>query len=302
MSNLRPVGAGVGAVGQGLAAKPKVVTTSGQQIVFAGSLAAGKKSEAHSFTVLPSENAPTVTGGFAKINIVDRPQDVGLTIVGGYDPIAMDIAVRFDCVTADWFDSIQGSTNQPASDVERDIGILEWMGGRGKQFGVDRVGAPGQGDPPVVRVYSVDSQGVQRPLIPNIAQDVPFLVSNIVYDTNPARNARGYRTRQDVTVSLTQLVQDQFSGSASSSSARAQARGALGAQYKVVTTTSGLSTIRKIAGQVAHDPNAGWAILAANKGNPRIGTSIDKLLPAGMKIKVPTAVIQVPATPVSLVS
>jgi hypothetical protein len=266
---------------------------AGQYIVFAGSLVGGTKSAAYSFAVLAGDGAPTITDGYANYNIVARAQQVGMTVLAGYNPVSLTVPIRFDCFQADWVDSQTGKVNQTAAQLERDIQILDWMGGRGKLFAQDGgVGAPGIGDSPLVTVYSTDSQGYQTPLIPPTVQGLQMVVSAIAWDASPIRNTAGYRTRQDCTVTLLEWVQDRFSASADSSSARAKATGAVAGEYKTVTTTGSLNTIRKIAGRVANNPNSAWTILQANKGDTRVGTSVDKRLPTGTRIKVPTAVIK----------
>lgn len=282
--------------GEGGPQKPKAKLPNigqGQYIRFKGSLAGGSKAASYEFTVLAGENAPTVTDGFSNWNQVQRLQQVAVTTLAGYDPYTMTVPVRFDCYQQDWLDTQNGNANLHAAALEQDIQKLEWMGGRGKLFGPTGVGIAGVGDSPLVRVASIDSAGKQTPLIPPNAQGVQWVVSGIDYDTSPIRNAAGYRTRQDVTVTLMQWVQDQFSASADSSSARAVANGAVSGQYKTYTTTSALNTVQKLAAKVAPgDPTAASQILAANKSNTRIGTSVNKQLPTGTKLKVPLTVIQ----------
>lgn len=274
--------------------KPKLPAIGqAQYIVFTGSLAGGNKSATQKFTVLAGDGAPTITDGYANWNTVARDQQVGMTTLAGYNPMALTVPIRFDCYQTDWLDTQNGRPNQHAFELEADIEKLDWMGGRGKLFGPSGIGIAGVGDSPLVTVASIDSQGSPTPLVPPTVHGLQWVVSAITWDPSPVRNNDGYRTRQDVTVALLEWVQDSFSASADSSSARAVATGAITDQYQVVVTTSALNTIQKIAGKyAAGNPTAPAQILAANKSNTRIGTSYTKQLPNGTRIKVPLTLIQ----------
>jgi len=270
-------------------------TTPAQRYQFVGTLAsatpAGDKNLAavfdqQAFTVLAGEGGATITSGWAKWGVIDRPRRVGMTVLQGYDPIVMEVPVRFDDVV-----------HQDGADVERDIQKLHWMAGRGKLFAADgHVGASGIGDSPIVNVYSSDGHGRETPLIPPDVQGIDWVISGLVFDPNPSRGRDGYRIRQDATVTLTQFVAAP-GNSLDSPSVRARARRALRNQYAYFPVTAAHDTIRKIVTFDAHNPShdAAVEVLRLNKERLKLGSSVDApLLPhlkPGARIKVPKAVV-----------
>lgn len=248
------------------------------------------------FTVLCGPNPPTQTDGWAQWTIVGRPRQVGVTINAGYNPIAMDVQLRFEAWTADYNDRIAKRPNRAAQVLEDQIHTLIWMTGRGRLYAQNGVvGEAALGDPPIITVYSADTQGHQRPLIPPDFQNMSWVISALSWDQSPIRNVDGYRVRQDVTVSLLQFVQDVFSAGTASSSGRAKSSTT---KYTQVQTTATMNTIQQVANVVANDATAASAILQANKDVKGIGTSARKKLPPGTRVKVPTAKIQ-PKVPAS---
>jgi hypothetical protein len=258
-----------------------------QQIQFVGTLSDGAGWDTRSFSVLAGEGGPTVTGGFAKWNVIDRPQRVGMTVLGGYDPISIDIPVRFDNVV---------QTSDQVRPIEDMISDLEWMGGRGPTF--KRVGAPGQGDSPLIQIFTVDNRGNQTLLIPAQYQtpDLYWVIKDIQYDASPLRNEAGHRLRQDVTISLLQHVGSPFSTSYDSSTVRARGRaGQTG--FREFAVTRQHNTIRKIATFDAHNTShaAAVEILDANRDRLHLSRSVDEDLlthhALGTKIRVPAKLI-----------
>ena len=111
--------------------KPQPGPWSPQQTLnFVGTLTNGIKSAPFSFNVLAGHGAPTITGGWAKINTVDRARTLGFTIPAGFDPMTMDVPIQFEGVA-------KYSDSEP--DIEGDIQKLEWMAGRGKLFASQRI-------------------------------------------------------------------------------------------------------------------------------------------------------------------
>jgi hypothetical protein len=268
-------------------------STSAQHIQFSGSLTNGKtNSTVPPFSVLAQDSvAPTVTGGFAKWNIVGRPQRVGFTVIDGYDPVTMTVPVMFDAVTYDPL-----STANTGAELERDIQILEWLGGRGKLYASGGgVGAPGQGDSPLVSVASVNSQGIETNLIPPNCRDINWVVTGIDYDTGPLRNGAGDRVRQLVTVTLTQHIGAPGT-TFDSPSVRAKGNAAASG-YTYFTITAKDDTIRKIMSFRAHNPQltAARTVLKLNEKALHFSRSVDadltKVLKLGDKIKVPNNLI-----------
>jgi hypothetical protein len=74
---------------------PHPPVAPGQQIVFYGEVFANP-SRNKTFAVLAGEGAPTVTGGYPKVQVIDRPQRIGLTVFQGYDPFTIDVPIRFN--------------------------------------------------------------------------------------------------------------------------------------------------------------------------------------------------------------
>jgi hypothetical protein len=154
--------------------------------------ASAAKSE--SFHALAGDQAPLIADGYAKFEIVDRPERVGLSHFTGYSPTAMDVAIVFDNV-------LSGE----GVNIEQDIRLLERMAGRGAFAG------SAVGPPPVIRVSSTNGNGDVVPLIPSNYQwssqnpTAPlWRISGLDWDAEPLRNNSGNRIRQKVTVNLQQ--------------------------------------------------------------------------------------------------
>jgi hypothetical protein len=150
--------------------------------------------------VLAGDGAPTITAGYAKYEIVDRPGRAGITHFTGYDPIVMEVPIRFQWTTKSAGGEPQGEQ------IEDDIALLERMAGRGVFAGAS-FGRPGR-----VRVQTSDGSRTV-PLIPANYQPGPqnpnppvWVISDIDWDTGPLRNRAGNRIVQLATVELTQYV------------------------------------------------------------------------------------------------
>ena len=163
----------------------------------------GRLREDASFSVLAGDTAPRITDGYAKIDIVGRAGRAGLSVFTGYNPVVMEIPVRFEAT-----DEGEGRFNTEINGayVEDSIAELEKMAGRGKFAGA-AVGAP-----PIVRVTTTDANGYV-PLIPDNyqwtshADPAPvWWISGIEWDADPIRNLAGERIRQLATITLTQYV------------------------------------------------------------------------------------------------
>lgn len=155
----------------------------------------------YSFTVLAGSGAPTITGGFAKIQNIDRSRRKGYTQSIGFDPITMDVPILFDCTVR---------ANAPSGayapvDLERDIQILEGMAGRGSLVSADQSIHAAVGDPPVVQIFA-NTQANQSNLIPKNVQGLEWLITGISYDSNPLRHRDSNRMSQAATVTLCEYV------------------------------------------------------------------------------------------------
>jgi hypothetical protein len=274
-------------------------STSAQHIQFSGSLTNGQtNSTVPPFAVLAQDNlAPTVTDGFAIWNIVSRPQRVAFTVLSGYNPVVMTVPIMFDALSDDPLTSWSAPTEASrAAGVERAIQQLEWMAGRGKLYASDgNVGAPAQGDSPIVSVSSTNGAGVETNLIPPNCRDLEWVITGLDYDTSPLRNANADRVRQLVTVTVTQHVGapgTSFDSPAVRAKGRAAATG-----YTYYTITAKDNTIRKIMTFRAKNPalSAARTVLSLNKTQLHFSRSVDadltKVLHLGDKIKVPNNLI-----------
>jgi hypothetical protein len=156
----------------------------------------GELTSDASFSVLAGDRAPRIVGGYAKLSTVDRPDRVGLTKFDGYDPITMEVPIRFEAPPG----------SREGVDIEDDIQLLEWMAGRGVGEGA------GVGPPPVIRLSTTDASGRVVPLIPanyqfskqNPSAPLWRIQNPIDWDDEPLRNGGGNRIRQLATVTLYQ--------------------------------------------------------------------------------------------------
>lgn len=172
---------------------------------------------AFSFSVPAGDGPPTITGGYAKLSIVDRPERVGISDFDGYDPIGMDVPIQFLAQ--------RGEGGGLA--VERDIALLEQMAGRGNFEG------SAIGPPAVIRVSTMDRQGGVVPLIPrnyqwtkDNASGPLWRIADIIWDTSKEgcrRNDAGNRVKQKAVVSLQQFTEVKVA--MRSVAARAKAKG-----------------------------------------------------------------------------
>jgi hypothetical protein len=223
-------------------------------------------------TVLAGEGAPTVTGGFVKVQKVQRFQRVSLTIPEGYDPYVMTVPILFDAV----------ALTKDRPDIEKQIVILEEMAGRPK-------GGAFPGAPPQVEVFTADSTGKRTNLMPLKFQEDPELlwyITSITWDSNPLRNPEGDRIRQAATVELTEISQ-----------IPQEAAEDLDAQKKIaakrpdkIATTPQMNTIKKVAVALAgrfHNKALAvrWNVLLA--ANHNLTTNADRELRPGTKVRIP---------------
>ncbi len=236
--------------------------------------------------VLADEEAATPTGGWPKIAKVARPQRVSYTVPEGYDPIELTIPVLFEATIP----------SQDREDVEYSLQVLEWMAGRGILF-KGKPGHPGEGDPPLIQVWTEDGNGREVPLIPKQYQTVglQWFITDLAFDTKPNRDASQHRTRQAVKITLLQC--ETAPGSTlDSSTARALARHEKGQSRGVKGGVAGSFTITEIADRLAKSPAERTAliraIIKANLGNRRVGVNPEKRLPEGVVVLVPEGAIR----------
>jgi hypothetical protein len=152
--------------------------------------------------VLAGDRPPRITGGYAKWEPLDRWGRVGISQFTGFDPVTMEIPVRFRATSR-----TPGGVPEGA-DVESAITTLEQMAGRGNFPGA------GFGRPAKVKITTTGARAENVPLVPNIYQssgklnDFPptWVISDIDWDDSPWRNPQGNRIDQQATVTVMQFV------------------------------------------------------------------------------------------------
>jgi len=159
--------------------------------------------------VYAGDTAPTIVGGYAKVDIVARTERTGLSVFQGYDPITLSIPIRFES------DDLSPSrTQKEGQQIEDDIQKLEMMAGRGIAEGSRH----GVGPPPIIRISTYDTDPKNPiPLIPINYQWAPevnpnapvYWIAGIEWDSDPWRNSAGNRVRQLATVTAMQYVSPQ---------------------------------------------------------------------------------------------
>jgi hypothetical protein len=155
------------------------------------------------FNVLAGDTPPTITDGYARITVLDRPQRTGLSVFTGYNPMVLRVPIRFEAI-----DEHGGWLDASGVEIEKDIKLLEQMAGRG-QFQGEGVGAP-----PILNVTTTNADGVYTSLIPDSLQvqragapiSTQWWVSSIEWDDEALRNRAGNRIRQLAVVELTEYV------------------------------------------------------------------------------------------------
>jgi hypothetical protein len=162
-----------------------------------------------SFSVLADLNTgrPTVTGGGAKWNVIDRPQRAGLTVFGGYDPLQLSVPILFDSF-------IDGTS------VENDIDLLWKMWGRG----VRSANASASKAAPVIEV-----DGDLLPKMIRVSVDNPsppnWVITGIDEDSSSAvHNSATHVVRLAATVTLEQFVTTSALASLAPTSASARTK------------------------------------------------------------------------------
>jgi hypothetical protein len=199
----------------------------------------------HKFDCLAGDSAPTIVGGYAKWQVVDRPLQRGLTTFQGYDPMSISLSLRFIRLDdrGGWIkDDPAGMT------IEKQIEVLEWMAGESIEAGpsplvwVSTFNAAGKTAPLIPYEYQATTKNVPR--IFGGGDDTPWIVTALAWDTNAIRNEGGLRIRQDATVTLQYYSVPSYTGNAF---ARTKARR--------VTSRPGLDTALLIARSLP-TPNA----------------------------------------------
>lgn len=240
------------------------------------------------FSVLCGDTPPTIVGGYAKWDTVDRPLRRGVSVFKGYDPVTMKISMRFGT----WDGAGWDTSNSAGADVEADIERLEWMAGANFTAGQS----------PYVYVNTYNASKVTTNLIPYEYQTTlgvtgsttdtglwPWVINGGIewgasWRARESTGALGNRIYQEATITLTN-----FQGLSKPSTKQVAG--------KYVDTTSTLNTILKIA--AAQHPidaqTVANAIKSSSKNNPIHGSKINLSahilrwpIPVGKPVWVPT--------------
>lgn len=245
----------------------------------------------HQFSVLSGDQPPTVVGGYAQYATIPRPLRRGLTLFQGYDPMSLQVSVRFIKFdsTGSWITDtgVVGGVGAGAT-IENEIAILEWMAGESINVGPS----------PFVYLSTFDGSGNSVPLIPFEYQTTspnqpaafgggnpaPWIITGLSWDASPIRNTDGYRIRQDATVTV-QYYQAP-GGQPTSSKGRGKAR----SKSITVTSKANDDTPLKIARhQKTHDAQTlAEAIKNAPQNKDLQLRSIHSKIKHGKKVTVPS--------------
>lgn len=154
----------------------------------------GTLRRAETFHVLAGDRAPRIVAGYQKLETIDRKGRTGLTHFVGYDPITMEVPIRFEQFIG-----------RDGAGVEERIALLERMAGRGNFKGASA------GPAAILRLSTTNNAGKIIPLLPPNYQwsrqnpSAPlWRIADIDWDENPIRDTRGNRIRQFATVTVQQ--------------------------------------------------------------------------------------------------
>lgn len=262
-------------------------------------------------TVMCGDDKPKITAGYANWSVVARPLQTGVTTFQGYDPVSMDLSLRFGVWKSAQslfsksypgvapfgtlgvepiFHGYGWDVSPHAADiVESNIQTLEWMAGAHQLAG----------RPPFVYLNSYDHSGLTSDLIPHGYQSFgadfgithptawPWVIDGgIKWGTSWSiahSTPAGQRVYQECTLTLRNYMG--FS-----------APPAVQTQGSYVKSSVGRDTCLKIASSAATMDHSSLANAIKNdpKNNPIRGThyelrrkSISSVIPRGYEVWVP---------------
>lgn len=250
----------------------------------------GGHNERH-FNALCGDDPPTITDGYAKWNVIDRPLRQGVTVPAGYNPARLKINIRFG-IWDGRFDRHGWDTSAKAADeVESDIDDLHWMAG----------GNALAGPSPAINVNSYRVQGgalYRTHLIPRPYWGIVWVIDGGVEWGKAYRLSRGTRAGSRVYQEAAFTLLGYNSFGVTPPNIRTNEHGGY------FTTTSALRTALEIAGAPSgNTPEAliytlAGNICASNKNNPCRGTrlklerrSISFPIPVNTAVWVPSHAI-----------
>jgi hypothetical protein len=154
------------------------------------------------FTTLAQTGQFTVTSGYSKINVVDVPQRLGITVFAGFDPLVATLGLIFD-----------NFGNTSTTQVEDDINVLEWMTGQGHSVAGQEPKAKTSGILPAVdaerKPPGIEVDGSPAGIIPSAYREIIWIITGLAWEES-IRDSQGNRQRQKVTVTLTQAHGDAY--------------------------------------------------------------------------------------------
>jgi hypothetical protein len=156
-------------------------------------------------TTLADTGQFTVTGGYAKINVVEIPRRRGISVFAGYDPIAATLPL----LLLDMPYGNPSSEQEPI--VEKQCSVLEWMAGRGGPGAVNAISQASKNLPPyAVSVSSVAPDGHATRLIPapynaSFGGLEEWFITGIQWGDS-VRDREGKRRKQHLVLTLTENV------------------------------------------------------------------------------------------------
>lgn len=151
---------------------------------------------------------PAVTGGGGKWNVIDRPQQTGVTVFDGYDPLQLVVPLLFDNMI---FNSNPTIKRDPGDTIQDDVDLLWKMAGRGvgaANTRTDKSGTTG-GPPKMPPVIEVNGELLPKMIRFSTANSDPsnWVVTDITEDSSGAiHNSANHLVRLPVTVTLEQYV------------------------------------------------------------------------------------------------
>lgn len=151
------------------------------------------------FQAMLGDEPPTITAGYAKWSVVDRPLMRSVTVFTGYEPAQMKVSLRLGQWDPGW------DAADTDHQTEKAITALDMMAGSARHY----YSSP----PQIVYVASWSTQGGFSDVIPPGYQYQPYsgsklfpwVVNGLEWGTS-YRNPNGYRVYQEATVSLLQYM------------------------------------------------------------------------------------------------
>lgn len=221
------------------------------------------------------------TGGWAKWSNVARRQRTSQTVLEGYEPVTLEVPLILDVGV----EQPLGPSGHRQGDIEAYVERLEWMGGRGRLF-KGKPAHPGRGEPPILEIESKGS------LVPlwyqnRNGEEIWWVLEDMSFGPEPVRKESGRRTRQEVTLTLKQYV-GSFGNSRSAAAQRIIQTQEQSFVY--MTVGGGVNTFTDIAKKYNQTTQRiGEAAQEIRKANPGLGSSVNKPLPHGKRIRIPVS-------------